>query len=306
MQKAIDDSYKPSYFESVGRTSSQSDQSISEEPTQEVLTYAEDARADGPFSLSVRLQNVQSISEEPTQEVLTYVEDVSVDEYLYEVLNKELDVNPELLALPEFEEEDMTYLLTHCEHLTCDHHFQVANKRVGLSIDHPHEPPDSIELCYLGPAWKLAWQGTTASVQPQEDEFMVTRSYFKHKPNKATVVERADHILSKDEMNSHWDEVAAAMQTELQTWADLDCFERKPRREARNIIDVTWVVKWRKETVARDASSSGTEKAVDRMIIRARLCLRGFRDIQARDIESYAGTSQQYSQRLKCSEAVLR
>ena len=41
-------------------------------------------------------------------------------------------------------------------------------------------------------------------------------------------------------------------------------------------------------------------------MIRARLCLRGFKDQQAQGLANYAGTSQRYSQRIVCSEAVLR
>ena len=41
-------------------------------------------------------------------------------------------------------------------------------------------------------------------------------------------------------------------------------------------------------------------------MIRARVCLRGFKDQQAQGLANYAGTSQRYSQRIVCSEAVLR
>ena len=34
--------------------------------------------------------------------------------------------------------------------------------------------------------------------------------------------------------------------------------------------------------------------------------MRGFKDRQARELDSYAGTAQRFSQRVVCSEAVLR
>ena len=42
------------------------------------------------------------------------------------------------------------------------------------------------------------------------------------------------------------------------------------------------------------------------MDIRARLCVREFKDVDATNLASYAGTSQRYSQRLLASEAVQR
>jgi len=41
-----------------------------------------------------------------------------------------------------------------------------------------------------------------------------------------------------------------------------------------------------------------------RRVIRARLTIRGFKDMDAKGLETYAGTSQRYSQRIVASEAV--
>ena len=43
-----------------------------------------------------------------------------------------------------------------------------------------------------------------------------------------------------------------------------------------------------------------------RTVIRARLTVRGFKDLEARTIDNYAGTSQRYSQRWLVSEAVCQ
>ena len=129
-------------------------------------------------------------------------------------------------------------------------------------------------------------------------------SQHKNKANKKPVVDRPDHNLDASEMRKHWPEVAAAMKKELKTWVDLGCIARKPRAEARNIIDCRWVLKWKLDAETQAADSEG--KAVKKWVIRARLCLRGFKDIDSKTLESYAGTAQRWSQRVLVSEAVIR
>ena len=82
------------------------------------------------------------------------------------------------------------------------------------------------------------------------------------------------------------------MLKELQTWATLKCFSRKARKNARNIIDVRWVVKFKWEVPTSDASGSRpTEARPPVQTIRARLTVRGFKDQQKADIDRYAGSS---------------
>ena len=95
------------------------------------------------------------------------------------------------------------------------------------------------------------------------------------------------------------------MLKELQTWANLKCFSRKRRADARNVIDVRWVVKFKWEVPTSDASGSGhAEARAPVRTIRARLTVRGFKDQQKADIDRYAGTSSRCSQKLIVSEAV--
>ena len=65
------------------------------------------------------------------------------------------------------------------------------------------------------------------------------------------VVKRDDDILTPAQLKEHWPDVQKAMLKELQTWAELRCFSRKSRREARNIIDVRWVIKFKWECPER-------------------------------------------------------
>ena len=64
---------------------------------------------------------------------------------------------------------------------------------------------------------------------------------------RRAVAQRDDDILTADELRVHAKEVAAAMLKELLTWAKLKCFSRRKKREANNIIDCRWVIKWKHE-----------------------------------------------------------
>ena len=213
----------------------------------------------------------------------------------YDTINDNLILNDSLSYLTDTEEYSNNY------------HIVAANVRAGLSPDHNiDEDIDCVELYFEGDAYKLAYQGGRPDpVTPGANEVLLVQDFFK-KTNKKVVVERDDANLTKDEEQKHWPEVAAAIQKELETWVKYKCVSRKKRADARNIIDVRWVLKWKWDTEVRDAGTSGEGDSIKRRVIRARLCLRGFKDVQARDLASYAGTSQRYSQRVLVSEAVLR
>ena len=74
------------------------------------------------------------------------------------------------------------------------------------------------------------------------------------------------------------------------------------KKHARNVIDARWVLKWKWEYPTVDASSSAKAEPVK--VIRARLCLRGFKDHDKEEIAKYAGTSARSSQKILVSEAV--
>eukprot|EP00972_Heterocapsa_arctica_P083683 12331890-Heterocapsa_arctica.AAC.1 len=79
------------------------------------------------------------------------------------------------------------------------------------------------------------------------------------------------------------------MLSELSKWQDLSCFKRMKKHLARNRIDSRWVLKW---------------KLVDDIKqVRARLTVRGFKDLQTSHLETFAGTSSRWGQRLICSVA---
>ena len=98
------------------------------------------------------------------------------------------------------------------------------------------------------------------------------------------VVEREMNTLTLEEARKHETDVRKAIYDELQRWNSLGGFVRYERSKARNILDSRWVLKW---------------KMVDgKRIIKARLTARGFRDAQAQEVSTYAGTATRWSQRL--------
>jgi Reverse transcriptase (RNA-dependent DNA polymerase). len=131
--------------------------------------------------------------------------------------------------------------------------------------------------------------------QPYEHSYAIVHQHLL--VNKKTVVERDTDLLTREEIEKHREEVAAAILAELKTWLKYECFCREKKATARNIVDCKWVIKWKHE-VLPDGST--------RRIIRARLTIRGFKDIDAAGLERYAGTSQRYSQRLLVREAANR
>jgi len=107
---------------------------------------------------------------------------------------------------------------------------------------------------------------------------------------KKTVVEREHNILTREEALQHEAACNKAMLDEMQRWANLGAFERMPKKCASNVIDARWVLKWK--------------VVQDQRIIKARLVVRGFKDLQAAQLSTYAGTTTRWGQRLVNSVAV--
>ena len=80
---------------------------------------------------------------------------------------------------------------------------------------------------------------------------------------------------------------------ELKRWHSLNCFRRLSRSEARNKVDGTWVLKWKK--VRKEVNG----KLAWVRIVKARLTARGFKDMQAfaEHIKTYSGTATKWAQR---------
>ena len=124
------------------------------------------------------------------------------------------------------------------------------------------------------------------------------------------VVVKEDDLLTPEQVRAQYPEFQKAMLKELRTWAELKCFSRKPRKLAKNIIDVRWVHKrkWEKPKTdgkpGVDHARGETGEPSGRWTIRSRLTVRGFKDAQKGDIARYAGTSTRGGQKTLVSEAV--
>ena len=108
----------------------------------------------------------------------------------------------------------------------------------------------------------------------EKDEVLVFQTSAKS-ATRRVVVQRDDDFLTPDQVKEHWGDVQKARLKELTTWNDLKCFSRKLRRDARNIIDTRWVIKFK--WVQKDGKWI--------RIIRARLTVRGFKDSGKQDVD---------------------
>ena len=150
-------------------------------------------------------------------------------------------------------------------------------------------PAEPVEV-QLSPQMSLLlvpMDGETLPELRHEDEYYVVRVY----PSgvKQTVVERKDNILSREEALQHEKACNQAMLDELKRWLNLGAFERVSKKHASNVIDARWVLKWKMVNGER--------------IIHARLCVRGFKDLQAAQLSTFAGTTTRWGQRLVNSVA---
>ena len=185
------------------------------------------------------------------------------------------------------------------------YHVIAANIQAGLDPNHgTNDEPEYVEAYYQGDSAKLVHNRPCA---PKKGQILVQRLYLTGA--RRAVVQRDDDILTPEELKLYAQEVAASMLSELTTWARQKCFSRRNRALARNIIDCRWAIKWKQEVAAvsvADASKQSGASTISKRVIRCRLTVRGFKDRDAQNLDSYAGTSQRYRQRLVCSEAAHR
>ena len=130
----------------------------------------------------------------------------------------------------------------------------------------------------------------TVGRELKKDELNVVRIFMSGQ--KQTVVEREQNILSSDEAQQHEKACTQAMYYDIMRWHTLGAFKRMPRKLATNVIDARWVLKWK--------------LVAGKRIIQARLVVRGFKDLQAAQLSTFAGTTSRWGQRIVNSVAVQR
>ena len=94
-------------------------------------------------------------------------------------------------------------------------------------------------------------------------------------------------------MKDYHKEVASATLTEIKTWLNNSCFKKCLLKNAQNIMTSRYVAKWKWVQ----------QKGHWTTIIRMRLVLRGFMDLEAFTIDTFSGTAKRTSQRMLASEA---
>ena len=148
--------------------------------------------------------------------------------------------------------------------------------------DHVQEP---LELIVVHPLTR--WLET-----PVQDPtaYVVIRCFASGQ--RETLIERELNVLTAAECRQHAAKCKQAMIDELRRWQGLEAFERCPRSQADNLIDARWVLKWKVVNGER--------------LIKARLTVRGFRDMQASQLSTFSGTTSRWGQRIVVSVAVQR
>ena len=158
----------------------------------------------------------------------------------------------------------------------------------------------SVELAFDPPMHRLV-PGVPKDLPPEH--VLIFKLTEQEEDARRQVVKRDDDLLTAQQIKDHWEECIKAMMKELATWHSMKCFSRKPRHQARNIIDTRWVLKWKYDKPLVDALT-GKSSGPGVKIIRARLTVRGFKDRDKEQIARYAGTSSRSSQKVLVSEAV--
>ena len=133
---------------------------------------------------------------------------------------------------------------------------------------------------------------TLLGYELQAGEVLVVYLTKDGKPQKEPVIERTLDNLDAKEVKAKWTLVQAAIRKEVKSWHDLGTFRMKRRLNVRNILDSRWVFKWKVIGGVRT--------------VKARLTVRGFKDLQQDGLNTFAGTASPWAQKLILSIAVQR
>ena len=89
--------------------------------------------------------------------------------------------------------------------------------------------------------------------------------------------------MTREEINENWEDVSVAKVKKITGPYELGCFKRWPKHRSDNIIDVKWVVTWK-----RIEGNVG---------IKCKLTIKNFKD-KSQDLDTYARTTSRSGQRL--------
>ncbi len=100
----------------------------------------------------------------------------------------------------------------------------------------------------------------------------------------SAIIEKTADALTAADIQRFWPLVEEAIRKEVKSFFELKTFISILRTDATNLMTSKWILKWK---------FKGSEK-----IVKARLTVRGFEDMAAEILETYAGTASRLSQRL--------
>lgn len=149
---------------------------------------------------------------------------------------------------------------------------------------------DGIEIEFSPEMCKLLEQAP----QIEKDEVLVAYiTKAKNKSNKIKLmVEKNFDILSEADVWAHWKEVEVGTRKEVASLHENKTFVLQDRATAKNVLSARFVHKW---------------KLVDGVrVVKSRMTVRGFEDMAANDLETYAGTATRWAQRIIVSAAAQR
>ena len=155
------------------------------------------------------------------------------------------------------------------------------------------EDGNYVELCFTTDMAKVILSEQEHKNLDVSKEIATLRVYISENVKKAVVI-KEDDLLTKKEILERYSEVAEASISEIKKWLHHKCFKKCLLKDAQNIMTSRYVAKWK---WMKDATGKYVK------IIRMRLCLRGFMDIEAFSLDTFSGTAKRSSQRTLASEA---
>jgi hypothetical protein len=167
-----------------------------------------------------------------------------------------------------------------CNQVSADHHYYVDETSETTIGSY------STELQLELSSGLAQWLSDPIFIE--KDEVLV---FTVHNAQKITVgIEKTFDALSPTDIRIHWKLCEEAIRKELKSFADLDIFFPAERSKTANVMTSRWVLRW---------------KSVDgKKTVKARLTARGFQDLSAETIETFAGTASRWGQRLISSVAI--
>ena len=158
-----------------------------------------------------------------------------------------------------FTQHESTGLRFPVEHIMVDAGYMTTSEAQLVPED---QLEDSVSLSVPYPTSNLLSDGRRPLCSDQQVVYTMWDSAtpsYKVETNavRRAVVQRDDDVLTLQQLDVHLPEVEQAMLKELQTWAKLKCFSRRPLAGARNVIDTRWVNKFKWEESTFDTTKTG-------------------------------------------------